>query len=89
MSCVSRRAWQLSQDVGRDMAVHGDQSRLPAGRQTPPDLLNDRRPIRNVASVIEDRVAQQYDMAHEIASRLPVCVEIVPSVDARKRSIVL
>jgi hypothetical protein len=60
--------YRVSRDVRADGPVHGQQAGLPAGRQPGAELLDDRRLAGDVAGVVEDRIAEQDDVAHGAAS---------------------
>ena len=66
----------ISSENGKDDPLHrynrakhgrlleGTNGMQQTASQPLPHLLDPGRPIRNVAGVVENRIAQQYDMAH-------------------------
>ena len=65
---VRRHPVDLPGHLGGAGPVPGQQRRLPASGQASSEVLDDRRPAGNVAAVVEDRVAEQDDMAHGLVA---------------------
>src|SRR5260370_28661246 len=65
MRGVGGEAGELLRHILARMAVNSQQGGAPGRRRAAAYLLDHRRPVGNVAGVVEDGVAEQNDVAHD------------------------
>src|SRR5262249_43100126 len=61
---TTRKRLELFGDIFSDVAIDSQERCLPFGRKPPANLLDHRRTIRHIASVVKNRVAEQNHMSH-------------------------